>query len=141
MIALALLWACGGGEKSRPDPAPPDPNARVANAAPEPEAAEPVEEEPEDAPEPEMPSLAPDLVSGIAECDRVIALYMSCDKMPAQVRDAMAQAARDWRDAVAKGGDDVRQQLAQACTQMNQSVQQALDSLGCGSSSSSGQTP
>lgn len=137
IVTACLAIACGGGETSTPDPARAAPSESAATDSALPENTAPVEAPPEPAePDPIDAGVAgavlpPDLQTGIAPCDRMLALYISCDKIPQQSRDALIQGARTWRQSVEQGGDQARQALEQACVQALQSAQQALSSIGC----------
>jgi hypothetical protein len=69
--------------------------------------------------------------TGIAACDRLIATYLSCDKLPKEAKDAMLQASRAWKEAARTGGASSRQAIEQACTQAEVATKQALKSTGC----------
>lgn len=140
LTLVALLAAgCGGSDKSEPPPQKPEPPAEHSDALPENAAEGEASEETEepDVIDPDaFASLPPDLTTGIADCDRMVALYLGCDKLPPQTRDQFKQAVRTWRQSMAQGGKDVRVQLETACKQALQSIQPALKSLGCGTGAS-----
>lgn len=83
-------------------------------------------------PVPARPKLESPVEIGIESCDRVIAMYTSCDKLPQQARDSFINSARVWSRTVESGNERARAMLSESCEQVARSAPPTLRALGCG---------
>jgi len=73
---------------------------------------------------------------GIGECDeweRITLQLTTCDKFPAESRQALAQGVRQTMDTWRKQAmsEDTRKSIATACRSALDSIKQSMQSLGC----------
>jgi hypothetical protein len=71
--------------------------------------------------------------TGIPACDELVRVFLSCDQVPQQARDAFVEAARQWRHALEVGGAAAREAMEQSCAEVVASSDDALRAMGCGS--------
>jgi hypothetical protein len=96
-----------------PTPAPADPAAAPADpAAAAAAAGEPVS-------------------TGIAECDDLVKRYTSCEKLPAEQKNAFMEGAKAWKQGAESGSEEVKKSIADSCKQAAQAADTALKAQGC----------
>lgn len=69
--------------------------------------------------------------TGIEVCDRLVNMYMRCDKIPQQSRDAFLQGVEQWGKAIEAGGDAARTQIEQTCREVIDSSRESFQAMGC----------
>jgi hypothetical protein len=69
--------------------------------------------------------------TGVKECDDLIEMYVKCDKLPQQSRDAFLQGADQWKKSIAQGGAQAIKAMTESCVQALASTRQALAAVGC----------